>query len=89
MKCDKKFKRKCISCGEFKDKQDLIKITKTSEGEIILNPTNFQHGRSVYLCKSQECLNIAIKNKRFAKMLKVQIPQKIINELYEYFRKFL
>ena len=84
MKCDKKFKRKCISCGEFKDKQNLIKITKISTGEIILNPTNFQHGRSVYLCKSQECLNIAIKNKRFNKAIKSSVPQELIDKIKEY-----
>ena len=84
MKCDKKFKRKCISCGEFKDKQNLIKITKTSTGEIILNPTNFQHGRSVYLCKSQECLDIAIKNKRFNKAIKSSVPQELIDKIKEY-----
>ena len=81
MKSDKKFKRKCIACGEFKDKQDLIKITKTKEGSVILNPTSFQHGRSIYLCKSDECIISAIKNKRFNKALKTSVPQEIIDEI--------
>ena len=63
MKSDKKFKRKCVACSCFKDKEDLIKITKTKDGEIILNPNSHQFGRSIYICKSSECIKSAIKNK--------------------------
>ena len=81
MKSDRKFKRKCIACSQYKDKQDLIKITKTKDGEIILNPTNFQHGRSIYICKCEECITFAIKNKKINKALKSAVPQEIIEEI--------
>lgn len=81
MKSDKKFKRKCVACGCFKEKSDLIKITKTSNGEVVLNPTNFEHGRSIYICKNQECVNFAIKKKKINGALKAQIPQEIIDKI--------
>lgn len=50
---------------------DLISGSK----KIILNPDRFQLGRSAYLCKSQECINIAIKEKKIEKMLRVSSSQ--------------
>ena len=81
MKSDKKFKRRCVACSQYKKKNDLIKITKTKEGDIILNPTNFEHGRSVYICKSKECLDIAIGNKKLNKALKKVIPREILEQI--------
>ncbi|MCR5261464.1 MAG: YlxR family protein [Candidatus Gastranaerophilales bacterium] len=81
MKSDKKFKRKCVACSQYKDKQDLIKITKTKEGEIILNPDTLTHGRSVYICKNEECINLAIKNKKINKALKSAVSQEILEQI--------
>ena len=78
MKLDKKFKRKCVCCGVYKNKEDLIKITKTKDNKIILNPSTLDHGRSIYICKNNECLKNAIKNKKLNKALKIQIPNEII-----------
>ena len=84
MKSDKKFKRKCVACGEFKEKANLIKITKTSDNQVILNPSNKEHGRSIYICKNQECIKQAIKNKRINGALKTQIPPEIIETITKY-----
>ena len=81
MKSDRKFKRKCVACSQYKDKQDLIKITKTKDGEVILNPSSLQHGRSVYICNNEECLNLAIKNKKLNKALKSAVSQEILKQI--------
>ncbi len=58
--------RKCCACGKISDREDFIRILKEhSTGKIIINPNNFQFGRSTYLCKNSECLKIALKKKRF------------------------
>ena len=81
MNLNRKFKRKCCACADYKDKAELIKITKTTDGQLILNPTSKQHGYSAYICKSEECINSAIKNKRLNKVLKCFIPQEIIEKI--------
>ena len=62
----------------------FIRLTKCSE-EIVLNPNKFQLGRSVYLCKSAGCINLAIKEKKIPKMLRVSLKslEKIIPKLEE------
>jgi len=57
--------RKCCACGKILDRQNLIRILKEAKtGKIIINPNNKQFGRSNYICKSEECLKLAIKKKR-------------------------
>ena len=63
--------RKCISCGEFKPREDMIKITKEfSSGEVVLNPNSKTFGRSAYLCYNLSCIENAFKKNRLNKVLK-------------------
>lgn len=64
-------KRKCISCGELKNREELIKITKEStSGKLVIQPNSTTFGRSAYLCYNQECINMAFKKNRINKILK-------------------
>ena len=66
--------RKCISCGEFKPRDNMIKITKEhNTGKPIINPDSKTFGRSVYLCYNQSCIEQAIKKNRINKVLKTNI----------------
>ena len=57
--------RKCVGCGEMRDKKEMIRVIKTPEGEICLDVTGRANGRGAYICKgSEECLKKAVKRKR-------------------------
>ena len=63
--------RKCVGCGEFKPRKEMIKITKEFQsGEVILNPDSKTFGRSAYLCYNQNCINLALKKNKLNKALK-------------------
>lgn len=80
---DKKFKRQCASCREIKNKEDLIKITKNFEtNEIQLNQQNEIQGRSVYLCKNEQCIEKAFKKNRIEVLLKSKAPENLKLEVY-------
>ena len=57
----KKPQRQCIACRACRDKQDLIRVVKTKEGEIMLDRTGRKNGRGAYLCANEECLKKAWK----------------------------
>jgi hypothetical protein len=83
MKKEKKFLRKCIGCGEYKEKEELIKITRNYETqEIHIEPLNNVYGRSCYICKDENCLNKAFKKDKISKILRkkvdIEIKEKII-----------
>ncbi len=76
-------KRKCISCGEIKLRDKLIKITKDCHsGNIVVQPDNKTFGRSAYLCYNQTCINTVIK-KGVNKLLKANISREDLKGLLD------
>ena len=54
--------RRCVGCGERKEKRELIRVLRTPEGEIVLDRTGKRSGRGAYLFTNAECLRKARKN---------------------------
>ena len=73
--------RKCTGCQEMKNKKEMIRVVRTTEGEIVLDTTGKKNGRGAYICLSSECLEKAIKNKGLERSLKVSIPQTVYDIL--------
>ena len=73
--------RKCVGCREEKPKNLLIRVIRTPEGEILLDETGKANGRGAYICKSADCLKMAVKNKGLERSLKAQIPPDVIERI--------
>ena len=73
--------RQCVGCGEMKGKKEMLRVIKTSEGEILLDVTGKKNGRGAYLCPNQECLAKALKTKGLERSLKAAIPKESIENL--------
>ena len=71
--------RMCTGCMEMKPKKELIRVVKSSEGEISLDLTGKKSGRGAYVCNSLECLKKARKTRRFEKAFSCQISEEIYN----------
>lgn len=61
--------RMCLGCNEMKPKRDLIRIVKSSEGEVSLDFTGKKSGRGAYICRNADCFRKAKKARRFEKSL--------------------
>ncbi len=73
--------RRCIGCGERFPKQELVRVVRSPEGVISLDPTGKQSGRGAYLCHNAECLRRARKSNRLAQNLECEIPPEIYERL--------
>jgi predicted RNA-binding protein YlxR (DUF448 family) len=73
--------RMCVGCQEMKPKKELIRIVRTPEAEVILDPTGKKSGRGVYICAQKECLVKALKGNRLEKSLQQPISEDIITRL--------
>lgn len=62
--------RKCVGCGEFKSRENLIRIMKTDKDVLVVNPNSKTFGRSAYLCYNQSCIELALKKSKLNKALK-------------------
>ncbi len=79
----KKPLRKCTGCQELKDKREMLRVVRTSDGDFLLDTTGKANGRGAYICPSSTCLEQSIKNKGLERSFKCKIPQNIGEDLKE------
>lgn len=80
--------RQCIGCGEMKNKREMMRILRSTEGEIILDATGRKNGRGAYLCKSRECYEKAVRSKGLERSLKTAISSEVYENLEREIEKF-
>ncbi len=73
--------RKCIGCGEMKDKRTLVRIVRNKEGEISVDLVGKKPGRGAYICKSAECLEKAQKSRRLERAFSTKIDPEIYDTM--------
>ncbi|MGI6031749.1 MAG: RNase P modulator RnpM [Eubacteriales bacterium] len=73
--------RRCLGCMESKPKKELIRVVRSSEGELSIDFTGKKNGRGAYICRSAECFRKAVKAKRFERAFSCAIPEEIVESL--------
>ncbi|SDM65237.1 hypothetical protein SAMN04488137_1255 [Fictibacillus solisalsi] len=73
--------RKCVACQEMKEKKQLIRIVRSPEGEVFVDPTGKKSGRGAYLCNQASCFALAKKKGSLNNQLKAQVPDEVFAEL--------
>ncbi|MBQ1351808.1 MAG: YlxR family protein [Oscillospiraceae bacterium] len=73
--------RQCIGCREMKPKRELIRVVKSPEGVISLDPKGKMPGRGTYICPQASCLAKARKSKGMERALSTAIPLEIYESL--------
>ena len=61
--------RMCVGCREMKEKKELIRVVRSPEGDISLDPTGKKSGRGAYVCRDPDCLKRAIKQRQLERQL--------------------
>ena len=75
--------RRCTGCGEHYPKNELIRVLRTPEGEIVLDQTGKKSGRGAYICKAADCLKRARRARRIEASLECSIPDNVYDRLEE------
>lgn len=73
--------RMCVGCQEMKPKKELIRIVRTPEDGIEVDPSGKKSGRGAYICPRVECLQRAAKEKRLERALERQVSKEIYESL--------
>lgn len=63
--------RTCIACRQEKGKRELIRIVRTPEQHVVLDPTGKANGRGAYLHPVRSCWEKALKGATIKNALKV------------------
>lgn len=73
--------RMCVACREMKPKKELIRVVRTPEGEIVADETGRKNGRGAYLCRSETCLNKALKIRALDRALEQPLTEAAVDAL--------
>ena len=73
--------RRCIGCGEHREKRVLIRIVRAPDGNVSLDFTGKKSGRGAYLCKNPACFKKARKSRRAEQNLECEIPDAVYDAL--------
>ena len=73
--------RSCVGCQEKKEKKQLIRVIRTPDNRIELDPTGRSNGRGAYICPKLECLRAARKARRLEKSFSCKISAEIYDAL--------
>ncbi|NLA04174.1 MAG: YlxR family protein [Firmicutes bacterium] len=73
--------RICVGCRTKKPKQELIRLVRTPQGEVLLDLRGKISGRGAYICRQKACFELALKGKRLEKNLRHPLSEEIIAEI--------
>lgn len=73
--------RQCVGCQEMAGKKELLRIVRTPEGSVLLDPTGKKSGRGAYIHPSRDCLAKAVKGKRLERALQHPITDEVYAQL--------
>lgn len=73
--------RMCTGCREMKPKKELIRVVRSTDGEIRLDLTGKLNGRGAYICKCGECLKKAQKTNALARAFECGVSPEIYTQL--------
>ena len=79
--------RKCVVTGEMLPKKSMIRIVRSKEGVVSVDPTGKMSGRGAYVSKSEEVVEMARKKNSLERQLEVKIPDEIYEELLRLIRR--
>jgi predicted RNA-binding protein YlxR (DUF448 family) len=67
--------RTCIVCRENKEKRELIRVVRTPEKRVVIDPTGKANGRGAYLCRQSDCQDKGLQKGRLDRALKVTLSE--------------
>ena len=81
MKVRKVPMRTCVVTREKVEKNQLVRVVRTPEGEVVVDTTGKMNGKGAYLKLSLDVIEKARKTSVLGKVLEVEVPDKVYDDL--------
>ena len=81
--------RMCVGCRQMKPKKELLRVVRSPEGEVSLDPAGKKPGRGAYCCYSADCLKRALKQGQLDRQLEVKLTPEVNQSLTETMNRLL
>ncbi len=77
--------RTCVGCGRKRPKAELLRVCRTPDRRVELDPEGRREGRGAYLCPERSCVLQASKKNGLARTLRTSVAA----EVYERIAAFI
>ena len=65
--------RTCAACRTQRAKRELVRLVRTADQAVKIDPTGKQPGRGAYLCRDASCWSTALKRNALSGALKTEL----------------
>lgn len=73
--------RTCIGCGGERAKRELVRVVRTTEGDVVADPTGRRNGRGAYIDPSSECLEKGLAGGALSRALEAPVTEELRERL--------
>ena len=73
--------RSCVITREKLPKQELVRVVRTPEGNVVVDVTGKANGRGAYLKRDLSVIEKAYNSRVLNKILEVEVPDSVFDEL--------
>ena len=73
--------RTCVGCRVTGGKRDFVRVVKTPDGSVQIDPDGKANGRGAYICGKPSCWEEALTKERLARALRTAISPEVRAEL--------
>jgi predicted RNA-binding protein YlxR (DUF448 family) len=75
--------RTCIACHRQRPKRELVRVVRSVEGTIEIDPRGKRSGRGAYVCADLQCWKVALDPHRLGRALKCEVSERDAEALRE------
>jgi predicted RNA-binding protein YlxR (DUF448 family) len=65
--------RTCVACRQSREKKDLVRLVRSEDGNIQVDPSGTRPGRGAYLCARSDCWELGLKGNRLEHALRTKL----------------
>ncbi len=77
--------RTCVACRGTNAKRELVRVVRSPDGSVTIDPSGKRSGRGAYLCAARQCWDSGLKRGVLSRALKIEsIPEENLHLLTDY-----
>jgi len=73
--------RTCVGCRKVRPKREMLRVVRTPDSGVQVDPTGKRAGRGAYLCPRRECWEAALVKGRLEQALRTRLTHQEREEL--------
>ena len=76
--------RMCCVCRSMKPREQLLRVVRTPDGVIRVDPDGKADGRGCYVCRQTACIQKGVKMRFVNRAFRCEVPTSVYEEVTRY-----